>query len=129
MRDEAVVSNTKWAIVLYSLVVFACTVFPPAGIVELTSFSGAVFAASFFPSIFGGLYLKWATGHGAFWSMLIGMVSCVGWRFLFRFEYESLRDVHEIIPSFLLSFVAFVVISKLTSSKAPDEEHLNLVFG
>jgi Na+/proline symporter len=129
MKPASVVRATKWAIVAYSFIVFACTVYPPAGIVELTSFSGAVFAASFFPAIFGGLYLRWGTGHGAFWSMLIGMVTCVSWRFLFRFEYEALRDVHEIIPSFLISLVAFIVISKLTASKAPDEQHLKLVFG
>lgn len=129
MRPASVVRGTKWAIAAYSLVVFLCTVFPPAGIVELTSFSGAVFAAGFFPAVFGGLYLKWGTGHGAFWSMLIGMLTCVAWRFLFRFEYASLRDVHEIIPSFLASLAAFLAISKMTASKAPDERHLKLVFG
>ena len=60
-------STVRWtrvAIVVYSGVVGLVTLFPPAGVVELTSFSGAVFAAGFFPAVFGGLYLRWGTGHG-----------------------------------------------------------------
>ena len=103
MSAASVVRMTKLAIAAYSVVVFLCTVFPPAGIVELTSFSGAVFAAGFFPAVFGGLYLRWGTGHGAFWSMLIGMLTCVAWRFFFRFEYATparrSRD-HSVVPDF-----------------------------
>lgn len=124
-----IVTNTKWTIFLYCVIVFAVTARPPAGIVELTAFSGAVFASSFFPAIFGGLYLRWGTGHAAFWSMLIGMVSCVVWRFGFRFNVAGLKDIHEIIPSFLLAFFAYLIIARMTQNKVPEKEHLDMVFG
>ena len=54
MPAAKIVTRTKMAIVAYSGIVFLATIFPPAGIVELTSFSGAVFAAGFFPAVFGG---------------------------------------------------------------------------
>ncbi len=129
MTPDRQVSRTKWTIFLYCIIVFIVTIYPPAGIVELTAFAGAVFASSFFPSIFGGLYLRWGTGHGAFWSMLVGMVSCVVWRFGFRFNFPELKVVHEIIPSFILALVVYFIISKMTQKQVPDKEHLDEVFG
>ncbi len=46
------------------------TLFPMGGIVELTSFEVAVFAASFFPATFGGLYLRSGTDIAALSSMI-----------------------------------------------------------
>jgi Na+/pantothenate symporter len=128
MAAGKIVNRTKIAIVAYCVLVFAVTIFPPAGIVELTSFSGAVFSASFFPALFGGLYVRWGTGHGAFWSMLLGMTATIGWRFGIRFAVPGLADVHEIIPAFCLSAVAYVVISRMTSRHRPSQPHLNKLF-
>src|SRR5690606_34445030 len=111
------------------VLVFVVTVYPPAGVVEMTSFSGAVFAAGFFPSIFGGLYLRWGTGHGAFWSMVVGMTATIVWRFAVRFQLPGLADVHEIIPAFCLSLAAYVVISLATARHRPPPDHLEKVFG
>ena len=124
-----IVRVTKLAIIAYCAIVFLVTIFPPAGIVELTAFSGAVFAASFFPSIFGGLYIRWGTGHGAFWSMVIGLIGCIVWRFGFRLRVEALKDVHEIIPAFVVSFLAYLVISALTRHDVPNSRHLSRIFG
>jgi len=129
LPQASIVRVTKLAMIAYCGVVLLVTLYPPAGIVELTAFSGAVFAASFFPSIFGGLYLRWGTGHGAFWSMVIGVVSCIVWRFAFRLRVEALKDIHEIIPAFVIAFIAYLAISALTRSSIPDSRHLSKVFG
>jgi len=129
MAPAQVVNRTKVTILLYCSVVFILTIYPPMGIVELTAFSGAVFAASFFPAIFGGLYLRWGTGHGAFWSMIIGIATCLIYRFGFRFNYPGLKDVHEIIPAFVISLLVYFVISAVTQGKRPEEAHLNRIFG
>jgi Na+/proline symporter len=129
MPEEKVVIGTKWTMVVYCFIVFLITMRPPAGIVELTAFAGAVFAASFFPAVFGGLYLRWGTGHGAFYSMLIGIVTCVSWRLFFRFTIPGMKNLHEIIPSFIISLLAYFIISWLTADKVPDGQHLDMVFG
>jgi len=129
MPQEQIISRTKITIVLYCVIVFIFTIHPPAGIVELTAFAGAVFASSFFPSIFGGLYLRWGTGQGALWSMLTGIASCVIWRFGFRFNYPGLKNIHEIIPSFLLAMLVYWIVCKMTQKHVPDKEHLDNVFG
>ncbi len=129
MPQQKVVSRTKAAIVAYSALVCLITLYPPAGVVELTSFSGAVFSAGFFPALFGGLYLRWGTGHGAFWSMLVGMAATLAWRFGVRFTVPGMADVHEVIPAFLISFVVYVVVSRMTPSRRPSEARLAQVFG
>ena len=105
------------------------TLFPPAGIVELTAFAGAVFAASFFPAIFGGLYLKWGTDMGALASMLVGILANVIWRFGFRFRIDGLAEVHEVIPAFVISMLVYFAVSALTKKRQPDNKHLAKVFG
>ena len=129
MSPSRVVLRTKWAIVVYAVIVFVATVRPPAGVVEMTSFSGAVFAASFFPAIFGGLYWRGGTAHGAFASMLLGIAAAPLWRFAVRFRVPGMEDVHEIIPAFALSAIAYWAISRATARHRPSEERLQQVFG
>jgi len=128
MDEKKIVPRTRWTIVFYCAVLYLVTLFPPAGIVEMTAFSGAVFAASFFPAIFGGLYLRWGTDAGALVSMLTGILCCVIWRFGFRFRFEGLSDIHEIIPAFILSMVVYLVVSNMTSKRIPDSNHLDRLF-
>ena len=126
--EVKVVNYTRWTMAAYCVLLYGVTLYPPAGIVEMTAFSGAVFAASFFPAIFGGLYLKWGTDLGALASMIAGIAGCLVWRLLFRFEYEALSDVHEIIPAFILSSLIYLVVSKATSTRIPSDAHLRRIF-
>jgi len=128
MPSKRIVPMTKWFMAFYCLVVFLFTLYPMAGIVELTAFAGAVFAASFFPAIFGGLYLKWGTDAGAMASMVTGMLVNIIWRFGFRFRTEGLQDIHEIIPAFIMAMFVYVVVSLGTNRRRPDQEHLGRVF-
>lgn len=120
---------TKIAMFVYCVLVFIVTIKPPAGIVELTAFSGAIFGASYFPAVFGGLYWRWGTGHGAFYSMLAGLLSCIIWRYFIRFDVPGMKDIHEIFPSFILSIIVFVVVSRMTQQYVPGKERLDQVFG
>jgi len=129
MCETRIIPRTKWFMGLYCMLVYALTLYPIAGIVELTAFAGAVFAASFFPAIFGGLYLKWGTDLGAMASMIMGMVVNVVWRFAFRFNWEGWEDVHEIIPAFLVSMLTYLVVSLFSAKRRPNGTHLKLVFG
>jgi SSS family transporter len=129
MPEAKIIPRTKWAMLVYCGLVFVLTLYPIAGIVELTAFAGAVFAASFFPAIFGGLYLRWGTDLGALASMIVGMLTNIIWRFGFRFSYPGLKDIHEIIPAFLLSLLTYLIVSKMTQGRRPGVDHLRKVFG
>lgn len=128
MPEAKIIPRTKWFMFSYCLIVYLFTLFPMAGIVELTAFAGAVFAASFFPAIFGGLYLRWGTDIGALASMLVGMLANVVWRFGFRYRIEGLQDIHEIIPAFLLSLATYIIVSKLSPHRKPNTAHLQHIF-
>lgn len=128
MDYSHIVPKTRLTIFVYSILLYIMTLYPPAGIVELTAFSGAVFAASFFPAIFGGLYLRWGTDMAALLSMLTGIVGCLVWRFGFRYRFDGLSDIHEVIPAFILSMIVYLVVSKLTAHRMPEKEHLDKLF-
>lgn len=128
MKVTKIIPRTKWVMGIYCLMVYIFTLYPMAGIVELTAFAGAVFAASFFPAIFGGLYFKWGTDLGAISSMVVGMLVNIIWRFGFRFNYPALEDIHEIIPAFLFALITYFVVSLLSRDRRPDEKHLANVF-
>ncbi len=129
MDTSKIIPRTKWFMAGYCVLVYVLTLYPMAGIVELTAFAGAVFAASFFPAIFGGLYLKWGTDLGALASMVMGMLVNVVWRFGFRFEYAALKDIHEVIPAFLMAMLTYILVSLWSGKRKPDDAHLKLVFG
>jgi len=128
MSEAKIIRGTKWTMFVYCVLVFIVTLYPPAGIVELTAFAGAVFAASFFPAIFGGLYLKWGTDLAVLASMIMGILVNVIWRFGFRFRVEGLSDIHEVIPAFVLSFLTYLLVSKFSVDRVPPEEHLKKIF-
>ena len=128
MKNNKIVPRTKWTIFAYAILLYIFTLHPPTGIVELMAFSGAVFAASFFPAIFGGLYLRWGTDMGALASMLAGILSCLLWRFAFRFRIEGLQEIHEVIPAFIISVLVYLLASQITKKRCPDPEHVNMLF-
>ena len=129
MPEAKIIPRTKWFMFFYCILIYVLTVYPIAGIVELTAFAVAVCAASFFPAIFVGLDLKWGTDVAALASMIVGILVNIIWRTLFRFDYEGLKDIHEIIPAFLMAFITFIVVSKLTPNRIPHASHLKKVFG
>lgn len=128
ISDKRSIYMTKWAMLGYCFLTFIITLYPPAEIVELTAFAGAVFAASFFPAIFGGLYLKWGTDLGAISSMLAGLLCTVIWRYGFRFRIAGFQDIHEIIPAFIMSCLVYMIVSKCSKSRIPSEDHLAKLF-
>ncbi|WP_293689551.1 MULTISPECIES: hypothetical protein [unclassified Spirosoma] len=129
MPVEKIIPRTKVVMLLYCIIVYYFTIFPPADVVELSAFAGSVYVASFFPTIFGGLYFRWGTDLGAVASMLAGIVVNIVWRFGVRTRYENLGDIHEVFPAFLASFVAYVLVSQLTAQRKPTQDHLATVFG
>jgi Na+/proline symporter len=60
--------------------------------------------------------------------MIIGIVTTMVWRFGLRFYLPGVKDIHEIIPGFIISLIAYFIISKMTASDMPAKEHLDHVF-
>ncbi len=102
---------TKVYVVVFAIATAAIALNPPGGIVTLTSFSGSLYAACFFPALVFGLYWKRGNGVAVVASFAIGVATLLFWRYL------PLGDLlHPVFPAILFSTVVFAVVALATPS-------------
>ncbi|TCM65195.1 sodium/proline symporter [Acinetobacter calcoaceticus] len=88
---------------------------PDAKVLGLVSYAWAGFGAAFGPLIILSLFWRRMNFDGALAGMLVGAVVVIFWKNLF-----AATGIYEIIPGFILSSLAIVVVSLLTP--APNRE-------
>jgi Na+/proline symporter len=79
------------------------------GIVELTVFAGALYAAAFLPGLLGILYWKKASAAGVILGMVLGVISTALWKFFVAPVSPWLSEVSEVFVGLLVGTAAFVV--------------------
>ncbi|MEM0232346.1 MAG: sodium/solute symporter [Candidatus Methanomethyliaceae archaeon] len=124
--EKRVINITRLFIVIYSIIFLIIAISPPYGIVELTAYTGSVFASAFAPPILGGLLWRRATKAGALASMIVGLVVTGVWRFWIISAYPWIYQVywiHEVIVGFITALIAYIIVCLLT--KPPPEEIVN----
>ncbi|OEF57460.1 sodium/panthothenate symporter [Enterovibrio norvegicus] len=102
-----------WVTGIFSLLVFVAATNPPDMIIWLNLLAFGGMQAVFLWPLVLGLYWKGATSGGAMASMLTGLGSYAG---LSTFK-PDMAGVHAIVPSLLISLVAFVTVSLLQARK------------
>lgn len=101
-----IVQWTRFGVVAFALVAALVALDPPGGIVELTIFSGSLFAVCFVPTILLGLHWRRGNAAAALAAFGIGVAVLFGWL------AAGLADiVHEVFPALLASTTAYMVIS------------------
>lgn len=109
--------------IILSLLILVLAIKPPSMIVWINLFAfGGLQAAFFFPLI-GGLYWKRANVQGAIAAQLSGVLSFV-W---FTAKMPRPLGLHPIVPTLVISFAAFVVVSLATP--APKLETIKKFWG
>ena len=93
---------------------------PPELMVWLNLFATAGQLSTFLWPTILGLYWKGANAPGA----IAGMVSGIGTYLYFNYYLPRPLGLHPIVPSLVLSLVAFVVVAKMT--KKPSEKVIRL---
>ncbi|MDE0451070.1 MAG: sodium/solute symporter [Gammaproteobacteria bacterium] len=89
---------------------------PPGGIVEITIFSGSLFAVCFVPTILLGLHWRRGNEAAALTAFGVGITVLLGWLL------AGLGDiVHEVFPALLASTVSYVAVSLRGASVADPE--------
>ena len=63
----------------FAMTAAAMALNPPGDIVEITIFSGSLYAVCFFPAVLFGLYWEKGTARSVLWSMLLGTVVLLLW--------------------------------------------------
>lgn len=97
---------TRIGVVGFSLLAAFIALDPPGGIVEITIFSGSLYAVCFFPAILFGLHWHRGTAIGVLLSMLTGVSMLVGWMLVGPKE-----TVHEVFPALAISCLVYLVIA------------------
>ena len=84
---------------------------PPGDIVEITIFSGSLYAVCFFPAIVIGLHWNKHSSAAVIGSMVFGIATLLIW------IYFGLRStLHEVFPALIVSASVFWLISVLRRS-------------
>lgn len=92
-------------------------------IFNLVSFAWAGFGATFGPIMLFSLFWKRTTRSGAIAGMVAGAVSVFVWKLVLKEFLAStipVFGIYELLPAFIISSIAIVVVSLLT--KKPDKE-------
>lgn len=79
---------------------------PPGGIIEMTIFSGSLYAVCFFPAILFGLHWRRGNAAAVLASMGIGVAVLLVWLVTGLSSY-----VHEVLPALLVSCVVYLCVS------------------
>lgn len=101
------ISWTRWSIVGLAVVGAGLALKPPADIVEITIFSGSLYAVCFLPAVLFGLHSDRGTARSVLWSMTFGVGVLMLW-----FVLDLRQTLHEVFPGLIASLTAFLITSK-----------------
>ena len=104
--EASVVGSARLGVAGFAAVAAVVALNPPGGIVEITIFSGSLFAVCFVPTILLGLHWHRGNAAAALTAFGVGIAVLLGWLL------AGLGDiVHEVFPALFASTVGYVVVS------------------
>lgn len=89
---------------------------PPGDILQITIFSGSLYAACFLPAVVLGLYWSKGSAQGVLVSMVAGVVTLLVW---LSQGYSSV--LHEVFPALAISLSAYVAVAVLDGRRVDLE--------
>ena len=92
---------------------------PDSSVFRIVSFAWAGFGATFSAVMLFSLFWKRTNRNGALAGMIVGGVMVFVWKYLIA-PLGGLFGIYELLPAFLVSCAAIVLVSLLT--KAPSKE-------
>ncbi len=116
--DRSEASEMFWTrgwVALFAFITAVISLNPPAGVVELTAFSGSLYGACFFPAVVFGLHWRRGSGTAVIASFFVGIGVLLGWDFV-----PGSAVLHEVFPAMILSTLAFWLVSLNTEDSANE---------
>ncbi|WP_433751047.1 sodium/proline symporter PutP [Falsibacillus pallidus] len=109
--DKELVTIGRLAVLLVAIVGILLSLTPNDTILGLVGNAWAGFGSAFGPAILLSLYWKRMTKWGALAGMIVGAVTVIIW-----ISIDGLSEfMYEMIPGFILSLIAVIVVSLITS--------------
>jgi len=113
--EESEMRWTRGWVALFALITAIISLNPPAGIVELTAFSGSLYGACFFPAIVLGLHWGRGSGSAVLASFAVGITVLLTWGFV-----PGSAILHEVFPAMILSTLTYCGVSLITEDGADE---------
>ncbi|WP_323847186.1 sodium/proline symporter PutP [Microbulbifer magnicolonia] len=107
---EAMVKVGRWAVIALSLVAVWVAMDPDSKVLDVVAYAWAGLGAAFGPAILISLFWSRMTGAGAIAGVLVGGLTVLIWKQL----SGGIFDVYELLPGFILSAAAIVIVSAVT---------------
>ena len=104
---DRIVNWTRFGVVAYAALAAVIALNPPGGIVELTIFSGSLFAVCFVPTVLLGLHWRRGNEAAALAAFGIGIAVLLAW-----LASGLNAALHEVFPALACSTAAYVVIAR-----------------
>ena len=121
LSEKKSVWLARISVILISIIAIFLALNPESSVFDIVSFAWAGFGAAFGPVILFALFWKRTTLWGAFAGMLSGGAMVFFWKFVIRVQFaDTVLNIYELLPAFIVACVAIVVVSLLT--KKPAEE-------
>ncbi len=117
--DKQVMRVSRITLIAVAVVGMIIALDEDSVIFTLVSFAWAGFGATFGPLMLFSLFWKRINRAGAIAGMLTGAISVFVWKLVLN-PLGGVFAIYELLPAFILSSIAIVVVSLLT--KAPSEE-------
>ena len=117
--DKQVMKVTRITLLLIAFVGALMALDENSVIFTIVSFAWAGFGATFGPIMLFSLFWKRTTRQGAIAGMLTGGIMVFVWNLLIK-PLGGIFGIYELLPAFILSSIAIVVVSLMTAE--PSEE-------
>ncbi|MFE8701323.1 sodium/proline symporter PutP [Cytobacillus sp. FJAT-54145] len=121
-RKQASQKELVWvgriAVVAIAFIAIALAMNPDSSVLNLVSYAWGGFGAAFGPVIILSLFWKRMNRNGALVGLITGAVVVVVWEKL----SGGLFDLYEIVPGFILSTLAIIIVSLITSPPSNEIE-------
>ena len=117
--DKQVMKVTRITLILISLVGMLIALDDNSVIFTIVSFAWAGFGATFGPLMLFSLFWKRTTRQGAIAGMLTGGIMVFVWNYAIK-PLGGMFGVYELLPAFILSSIAIVIVSLLTEEPSKE---------
>ncbi len=121
MSQKTSVWVARISVILISVIAVFLASDPNSSVFQIVSFAWAGFGAVFGPVVLAALFWKRSNKWGALAGMLSGGITVLVWKLVIRKIYAgTILDFYELLPAFIIAFVAIVVVSLITGK--PEKE-------
>ena len=111
--EQELVWLSRMSLVVIAVIATVIATNPESSVLDLVSYAWAGFGAAFGPTVIMALFWSKFNKFGAIAAIISGAITVVVWKQL----SGGIFDLYEIVPGFILAFLAGIVFSKLVDSE------------